>query len=194
LIPHVAVAPLLVFVGVVITTQAFTSTPREHAPAVAVALIPHIASLLALQVSKTATTVQQIYETTLKNHQIFQDAPTQLSGLIDSSSAVLATQLPSSLLQSGIHYSGEQLLAYGAIITGLIWGAITALLIDRKFYQAGAFSFAAAVLTLFGIVHAAQLGWYFSSQIFYAYLIMTLMFLISGYLKLERDEEIAASL
>lgn len=44
LIPLEAGYPILLWIGIVITAQAFQSTPREHAPAVALGLLPAIAS------------------------------------------------------------------------------------------------------------------------------------------------------
>jgi AGZA family xanthine/uracil permease-like MFS transporter len=49
LVPEAAVAPILVFVGLEITAQAFLATPPRHAPAVALALIPAIAALVLIQ-------------------------------------------------------------------------------------------------------------------------------------------------
>ena len=49
LVPEAAVAPILVFVGLEITAQAFLATPARHAPAVALALIPTIAALVLIQ-------------------------------------------------------------------------------------------------------------------------------------------------
>jgi AGZA family xanthine/uracil permease-like MFS transporter len=50
LVPEAAVAPILVFVGLEITAQAFLATPARHAPAVALALIPTTAALVLIQV------------------------------------------------------------------------------------------------------------------------------------------------
>jgi AGZA family xanthine/uracil permease-like MFS transporter len=49
LVPEAAVAPILVFVGLEITAQAFLATPARHAPAVALALIPTTAALVLIQ-------------------------------------------------------------------------------------------------------------------------------------------------
>ena len=49
LLPEAAVAPILIFIGLEITAQAFLATPRHHAPAVAVAFIPAVAALVLIQ-------------------------------------------------------------------------------------------------------------------------------------------------
>jgi adenine/guanine/hypoxanthine permease len=51
LVPEAAVAPILVFVGLSITTQAFLATPGRHAPAVALAFLPTIAALVMIELS-----------------------------------------------------------------------------------------------------------------------------------------------
>ena len=44
LIPVVAISPILLYIGMLIGAQAFQETPRSHAPAVVLALIPHLAA------------------------------------------------------------------------------------------------------------------------------------------------------
>jgi len=50
IIPLPAILPILVYIGMLITSQAFTASPAKHAPAVAIAIVPWIASYVALQV------------------------------------------------------------------------------------------------------------------------------------------------
>ena len=49
LIPLEAGAPIVMYIGIVITAQAFQTTPREHAPAVVLALFPALAALLIVK-------------------------------------------------------------------------------------------------------------------------------------------------
>ena len=51
LLPEAAVAPILVFIGLEITSQAFYATPKEHYKAVAMAFIPIIASLVLIELN-----------------------------------------------------------------------------------------------------------------------------------------------
>ncbi len=50
IIPLPAILPILVYIGILITSQAFMASPAKHAPAVAIAIVPWIASFTALQV------------------------------------------------------------------------------------------------------------------------------------------------
>jgi adenine/guanine/hypoxanthine permease len=51
LVPEAAVAPILIFVGLEITAQAFLATPPRHASAVALAFVPTTAALVLIQLS-----------------------------------------------------------------------------------------------------------------------------------------------
>src|SRR3954462_3866043 len=44
IIPVVAISPILLYIGMLMCAQAFETTPREHAPAIALALTPHLAA------------------------------------------------------------------------------------------------------------------------------------------------------
>ena len=54
---------------------------------------------------------------------------------------------------------GGLALSQGAILTGLVWGAIVASLIDGNFKVAGGFTLAGAAMSSVGIVHGAALHW-----------------------------------
>ncbi|HEY6872929.1 MAG TPA: MFS transporter [Geobacteraceae bacterium] len=49
LLPEAAVAPILIFIGIEITAQAFEATPRRHYRAVALAFLPAIAYLVQIE-------------------------------------------------------------------------------------------------------------------------------------------------
>jgi len=49
-IPAAAVAPILLYIGIEVLSQAFTATPTRHAPAVALAVLPSLAFLLAIEI------------------------------------------------------------------------------------------------------------------------------------------------
>ncbi len=44
LIPSVAILPILLYIGMLIGSQAFQETPRAHAPAIVLAFVPHLAN------------------------------------------------------------------------------------------------------------------------------------------------------
>jgi hypothetical protein len=62
------------------------------------------------------------------------------------------------------------LLGGGAVLAGLLLGAITAFLIDRKFFWAAGYSLGGAVLGFIGLVHWSKVGWDIGGQIALGYL------------------------
>ena len=50
LVPVVAISPILLYIGMLIGSQAFQETPKSHAPAIVLALIPHVAAWGKLQI------------------------------------------------------------------------------------------------------------------------------------------------
>ncbi|HTY76448.1 MAG TPA: MFS transporter [Candidatus Bathyarchaeia archaeon] len=51
-LPEAAVAPILIFVGLQITAQAFVASPARHGAAVAIAFVPAIAALVLIEVNQ----------------------------------------------------------------------------------------------------------------------------------------------
>src|SRR6201991_4995469 len=49
LIPVVAISPILLYIGMLIGAQAFQTTPQKHAPAIVLALTPHLAAWCKVQ-------------------------------------------------------------------------------------------------------------------------------------------------
>lgn len=136
LIP-VAAAPVLVFVALSLITNTAQSVKPAHMAAVSIAMMPHISSLLVI---KWGSLMGALGATGVEG----------LPRLGDDA-------LTAALLQQGAHFDGHLALSQGAILTGLIWGAIVASVIDGKFRNAGGFALAAFGMSLVGIIHSASL-------------------------------------
>jgi adenine/guanine/hypoxanthine permease len=143
-IPLVAILPILLYIGVVIGAQAFQATPREHAPAVILALIPNLASW----------------------------AQTQVDGALNAAGTSAAKVGMAALGGAGVVYHGMELLGGGAILAGMILGAVAAFIIDRAFNRAAVYGLAGAVLSYFGFIHGAKLGIGESSGVALGYLLL----------------------
>ena len=141
LLPLPAIVPILLYIGLLIGAQAFQETPKRHAVAVVFALIPNIASWA--------------------------------SGLIDNAliaAGTTASQVgEAALTNAGLVYEGLKLLGGGAILAGLVLGAITAFIIDKRFVSAAVYCFIGAVLGFVGLIHAEQVGWDVGGQIALGY-------------------------
>ncbi len=59
---------------------------------------------------------------------------------------------------AGVLYRGLQVMGGGAILTGLVLGAVGVFVIERQFAKAAAFAAAGAVLSYFGFMHGEAVG------------------------------------
>lgn len=170
-IPVAAVAPILVYVGITICGQAFQASPATHGLAVAIAMLPHLSDLLSKKVGGALReTSTWLLPHVQKGNDVLQS---KLSAL--QSEALPPDLLKRLLLEGGIHYQGQLLLSKGAILVGLIWGAITANLIDRKGKHAAGFAAAGALLALLGLLHSLPgPGLHYNNPLVYGYLLLAL--------------------
>ncbi len=141
LIPVVAIAPILLYIGMLIGAQAFQTTPVAHAPAVVLALTPHLAAW----------------------------AKTLLDGALGAAGTSAAQVGLDKLAQVGVLYHGLEVMAGGAIITGLVLGAIGVFIVEKKFLNAAAFAGGGALLTFFGFMHGEAVGLAKSPSVALAY-------------------------
>jgi adenine/guanine/hypoxanthine permease len=144
LVPVVAISPILLYIGMLIGAQAFQTTPMKHAPAVVVALTPHLAAWAKLQVDTALGATVAAAQT--------------VGGLAADKAGAIKTAAIASLPQQGVLYRGLEVMGGGSIIAGLILGAIAVFIIERDFVKASAFSLAGAVLTYFGFMHGEAVG------------------------------------
>ncbi|TLD69993.1 regulator [Phragmitibacter flavus] len=145
LIPLVAISPILLYIGMLIGAQAFQECPKRHAPAIILALAPHVAHW----------------------------GKTQIDNALGAAGTNAATVGLDKLGQVGVLYEGLGILGGGAIIGGLMLGAIGVFVIDRKFYKAAMFTLASALLTFFGFMHGEAIGINHSPMVAAGYLVVT---------------------
>jgi AGZA family xanthine/uracil permease-like MFS transporter len=126
LIPRAVIAPILIFVAIEITCQAFLAVERKHAPAVAIALLPTIARLITIKLSNPDFVPAERFQAML-NAQ--------------------GRGLPELLVTVA--------LGNGFIVTAMLWGAIVVKLIDGKIRLAAAYVMLSAVFAYFGLIHSA---------------------------------------
>lgn len=151
-VPLVAILPILLYIGLVIGAQAFQASPKNHAPAVVLAIIPNIAAWGHLQVDSA----------------------------LNAAGTSAATVGMGALGRTGLVYRGMELLGGGAVLAGLVLGALAAFIIDRNFKAATIWAFAGAVLAFFGFIHGSQLGWAVSPDVALGYVLFGLVCLGAG--------------
>jgi AGZA family xanthine/uracil permease-like MFS transporter len=126
-VPIDATVGILLWIGLVMTAQAFQEVPREHALAVALGLIPSLAAWVLVQM-----------ETALRaaGSSLYEAAPK---------------------LGSDFALGGIIALSQGFLPTSMILSAILVFAIDRRFLRAAAWASAASLLSMVGLMHAYEL-------------------------------------
>ena len=139
------------FVALSLITNTAHLVKTDHMAAVTIAMMPHVSAFLMVKWGSLMGALGAVGVAGLP--QLGDEA------------------LTAALLQQGAHFQGHLALSQGAILTGLIWGAIVASVIDGKFRNAGGFALAAAVMSSLGIIHGASLHWPEISGVTAGYLI-----------------------
>jgi AGZA family xanthine/uracil permease-like MFS transporter len=127
-----------------IGSQAFQETPRSHAPAIMLALMPNLAAWTKNQV----------------------DNALGAAGLNAGGVGI------DKLAGNGVLYDGLNILGGGATLSGLVLGAIAVFIIERQFARAAYFALAGAVLTFFGLMHGEAVGIGQTPMVAVAYLLI----------------------
>jgi AGZA family xanthine/uracil permease-like MFS transporter len=119
---------ILLWVGLVMTVQAFAEVPPLHMGAVAFGLIPGLAGwvlvLLDTAVRKAGST-------------LFATAPK---------------------FGEELHIHGVMALSQGSLVTAMLWTALMVYILERKFLKAAAWCLACGGLAFIGLIHAYTLS------------------------------------
>jgi AGZA family xanthine/uracil permease-like MFS transporter len=156
LIPGVAILPILLYIGMLIGSQAFQETPRAHAPAIVLALVPHLANWGLTQINNALAAAGTV---------VAALTPAQMSDLVGK------------MANQGVLYDGLRILGGGSILGGLILGAIAVFVIERDFSKASFFALAGAALTFFGFMHGERIGIAETPAVAAGYLIIAVLFM-----------------
>src|SRR4051812_6558617 len=155
LIPVVSILPILLYIGMLIGSQAFQETPRRHAPAIILALVPHLAAWATTMINGALTAAG--------------------SGVPTLSGQQLA-ELIARMRNEGVLYDGLLVLGGGSILAGLVLGAIAVFVIEREFMKASTFALAGALMTFFGFMHGERIGIGESPTVALSYLTVAAIF------------------
>lgn len=152
-------AGIVLWIGIIITAQAFRAVEEDHASAVAVGLFPAIAAWGATVMMGTVLAAQG---NTLMDLIAPADAQAQIAASAEGeiaspevSSAPQPVAHPATEV-NGFLVHGLLLMERGYIFTCMILAAMSACLIDRRFVAAGCWMIAASALTFLGMMHAYQ--------------------------------------
>jgi len=106
-LPVAAVCPILVFVGLEIITQSYHESPRRHAPAVSMAFLPAVASLVLIY---------------------FDQFAAEFAGAVQSAAASMpdiGTVVAFPPRIAALHAT-VRILGHGFILTAMMWGGVMA--------------------------------------------------------------------
>jgi len=131
-VPIDAGMAIVLWIGIVITAQAFVATPTRHAPAVVVGLLPGVAAWGALLLKNGLRT----------------------GAMEHGGGAVFGPGLLDKLLLSDTWGHGIFALEQGFILTSMLLAAAVAEVIDQRFVRAALWCFAGAALAAGGLIHA----------------------------------------
>jgi AGZA family xanthine/uracil permease-like MFS transporter len=166
-IPVDAGMAIVLWIGMVISAQAFQATPKEHAPAVVVGLLPGIGAWGVLMAK---------------------------SG-VRAAGGSFGDALVGTFQQSDVWISGGFAIEQGFIFSAMLLAAATAAIIDRRFRLASLWCLAAAALSAAGLMHSWRFtegdtalslspAWPF----FFAYLGLAALFYIAPWITEEGGE------
>ncbi|MGH2841319.1 MAG: regulator [Solirubrobacteraceae bacterium] len=163
ILPVPAIVPVLLYIGLVIGAQAFRAVPRAHYPAIVLAVVPNVAAW-AISLVDGALTAAKTNANDVGNQ---------------------------ALNNAGVVYEGLLKLGEGAVLAGMVLGAIAAFMIDRRFIWAAMYSFFGGCLALIGLIHGAKVTLDVSNvqfKIALGYFFMALVCMIFHYLKVPERE------
>lgn len=149
LVPLEAGYPILLWVGAVITAQAFQSTPREHAPAIAIGLMPAIASW----------------------------GVGLLQQMINSTGGLSTAEINSRIAETLPHLKGIIAFSEGALFSSMFIAAVCVYLIEKDFLRAFFWTIPLMVFTYFGFIHSDRIGFGRSTDLFFGYMMFSLLLL-----------------
>lgn len=171
LIPRAVLAPILVFVAFDIIVQSFQAVPKQHAPAVAFAFFPTIARLLSIKLGNPEAVPPDAFNK-------------------------LMTAPGKSLPELQVIIA----LGNGFIVTGMLWAAFLAELIDRHLRRSAVYLLILAGLAFFGVIHSAMadgsmyLPWHLAEpwrqvpyQFALAYVVLAVVFVGLSFTKESRE-------
>ena len=126
LVPIEAGMAIVLWIGIIMAAQSFDATPRHHAPAVVLGLLPGLGAWGVLMAK---------------------------DGL-RAGGATFSPELAERMAASGNYIAGGFALEQGFIFTAMILSAATVQLIERRFAEAALWCLAAAALSAVGLMHS----------------------------------------
>lgn len=143
--------PLIVWIGIIVTAQAFKTTPNEHAPAIAFGIMPAIGAWIVFILRQVVRTNEAC--TPADVGIILADKLAQFKGLI--------------------------IFSEGALFTAMFLTALAVCLTERKYLQAYVWSLLLVAFSFLGLIHSTEFGPGKTGMIPVGYFLMGLIILMN---------------
>ena len=166
LVPIEAGMAIVLYIGLVMAAQAFQATPREHAPAVVLGLLPGLASWGSM-----------LLKAGLR------------AGGAGTGASTFGPELLVPLQRADVWAAGAFALEQGQIITAMLLSGMLVYVIEQRFRAAALIAGLAAAAAWLGLINAwrfsqadtvLQLGWGAGASWALGYLLMAVVFLLAG--------------
>ena len=144
-IPLEAGYPILLWIGVVITAQAFQTTPKAHAPAIAFGLMPAIAAW-------GLTLLRRLGSALMPN----------------------VTDIDALIIQTLPDIKGIISFSEGALFSSMFLTAVSVYLIEKNFLRAIYWTIPLIVFSFFGFIHSTQIGFAMANEITFGYILFSI--------------------
>ncbi|MBF0430797.1 MAG: NCS2 family permease [Fibrobacteria bacterium] len=134
-IPIEAGMAIVLWIGIVITSQAFQTTPRKHAPAAVIGVMIGVAAWGAFMAKAGIRAADSVLGQGLVWKEKTSELITAFGG-------------------SDIKLTGAFALEQGSIFSAMIFAAATVCIIEKSFYKAALWCLAGAILSAIGLMHS----------------------------------------
>jgi AGZA family xanthine/uracil permease-like MFS transporter len=131
-IPADAGMAIIIWIGIIITVQAFEATPQRHWPAVVMGMVPVILAWITFSMKSAA----------------------RFAGAGTAGGPAFGPALLAAFHGGGVPMEGGFAIEQGTFCCALIFSTITVMIIDRRLVTAALWALAASLLSLLGFIHS----------------------------------------
>lgn len=173
LVPIDAGMAIVLWIGIVISAQAFTVTERKHAPAVVIGILPAVGAWGAMLIKNSLRV-----------------------GGFGSASNPFSEKLIDFFKSSDLFVDGIFKLEQGFIFSAMVLSSMTVFIIEREFFKAGFVAIIGSVVSLVGLMHSytfslsdtvMKIG--LNYEFFFAYLAVAAVLFLMKFLTKKEEEE-----
>ncbi len=184
IMPKSVAAITFLWCAVIIVSQAFKECKPKHYAAIGIAMVPSIADFPFTQVEAAVASGTLFISNIATDSALLAETDYAYgvwSTTIEGGLKGFIPEITQLLGEQGAMWNGVPAVKSGAIIIGILLASICVFMIDKKLRSAALVSLAGAVLSLFGFIHNAELGFYPTSPFMIGWLIVAVLLFVLSY-------------